>query len=186
MILRGLWLLARGRKSGMQEFDPSLDGFTASLAPLIAFPLVGAAALTLGGQWEPALVGLFSRLCAVLVLPLITHEFARRMGREPLWLRTASALNWSFWVLIPVLLIAAFLAATLVESGLPMQQGEYAAIGLITAYLLWYHWFIARVGLVLSAVQAGLFVLLSGVAVGLFTFGPALMDYAYYGKIMNH
>ena len=98
MILRGLLLLARGQKSGIKDFGNSADGFTASLAPLIAFPLVGAGISALGGQWQLAAIGLLSRLCAVLALPLITYEFARRTGREALWLRTATALDWSFWL----------------------------------------------------------------------------------------
>ena len=124
-----------------------MDGFTASLAPLIAFPLVGAAISALGGQWQLALIGLLSRLCAVLALPLITHEFARRTGRESLWLRTATALDWSFWMLIPLLFLAAFAGAMLVEAGLAMGDAEYAALGIMAGYLLWYHWFIVRTGL---------------------------------------
>ena len=58
MILRGLFLMARGAKSGIKEFDNSMDAFTASLAPLIAFPLVGAGVSALGGQWQLALIGL--------------------------------------------------------------------------------------------------------------------------------
>ena len=147
MIFRGLFLLARGEKSGIEDFANTMDGFTASLAPLIAFPLVGAGISAFGGQWQLAVMGLLSRLCAVLALPLITHEFARRTGRESLWLRTATALDWSFWMLIPLLFLAAFAGALLVEAGLSMAMAEYIALGLMGAYLLWYHWFIVRTGL---------------------------------------
>ena len=51
MILRGLLLLARGGRAGMKEFDNSADALAASLAPLIAFPLVGAA-LRLWRAWH--------------------------------------------------------------------------------------------------------------------------------------
>lgn len=185
MILRGLLLLARGKKSGIMEFDSSLNGFTASLAPLIAFPLVGAGISILGGQWQLAVIGFLSRLCAVLVLPLITYEFARRIGRESLWLRTATALNWSFWMVLPALFIAAFTGAVLVEAGLEMQNAEFAALGFIAGYLLWYHWFIVRTGLGLSVMQAVLLVAISSFAIGLFTVGPTLLDYAFYGKFMH-
>ena len=82
MIFRGLLLLARGKKSGIKDFANTMDAFTASLAPLIAFPLVGAGISVLGGQRQLAAIGLLSRFCGVLALPVITHEFARRTGRE--------------------------------------------------------------------------------------------------------
>jgi len=184
MILRGLWLLAQGKASGIKEFNNSLNDFTASLAPLLAFPLVGAGISILGGAWQLAIIGFLSRLCAVLVLPLIVHEFARRSGRESLWLRTATALDWSFWVLVPLLLIAAFAGAAMVEAGLSMPQGELIAIGIMGAYLLWYHWIIVRAGLGFGAVQAALLVAISSIAISLFTVGPMLLDYAYYGHLV--
>jgi hypothetical protein len=159
-----------------------MDGFTASRAPLIAFPLVGAGISAMGGQWQLALIGFLSRLCAVLALPLITHEFARRTGREALWLRTATALDWSFWLLVPMLFIAAVAGAILVQLGLPMANAEYATLGLMGAYLLWYHWFIERTGLVLGRGQAAFLVVITGVTVALFTAGPFLLNYAMTGS----
>ena len=35
-----------------------------------------------------------------------------------------------------------------------MAAAEYAALGIIAGYLLWYHWFVVRAGLVLTALQA--------------------------------
>jgi hypothetical protein len=183
MIFRGLLLLARGKKSGIKDFANTMDGFTASLAPLIAFPLVGAGISALGGQWQPAVIGLLSRICAVLALPLITHEFARRTGREALWLRTATALDWSFWMLIPLLFVAAFAGALLVEAGLAMGDAEYVALGFMAGYLLWYHWFIVRTGLALSGLQAALLVALSSIAIGIFTAGPVLLDLSYFKQV---
>ncbi len=176
MILRGILRLARGDKAGIMEFGNTVDSFTASIAPMIAFPLVGAGFSIYGGQWQLAIIGLLSRLCAVLVLPVITHEFARRTGREKLWLRTATALNWSFWILIPALFVAAFLGALLTEAGLAMQSAEYVAMGFMGGYLLWFHWFIVRAGLGLSQIQAALLVALSSAAIGVLTAGPFLID----------
>src|ERR1700722_3547352 len=185
MIFRGLLLLARGKKSGIKDFGNTMEGFTASLAPLIAFPLVGAGISALGGQWQPAVIGLLSRLCAVLALPLITHEFARRTGRESLWLRTATALDWSFWMLIPLLFVAAFAGALLVEAGLAMGNAEYVALGFMAGYLLWYHWFIVRTGLALSGLQAALLVALSSIVIGIFTAGPVLLDLSYFKQVVQ-
>lgn len=182
MILRGLFLMARGAKSGIKEFDNSMDAFTASLAPLIAFPLVGAGVSALGGQWQMAIIGFLSRLCAVLALPLITHEFARRTGREALWLRTATALDWSFWLLVPMLFIAAIAGTILVQLGLAMESAEYVALGLMGGYLLWYHWFIVRTGLVLGRRQAAFLVVITGLTIALFTAGPFLLSYALTGS----
>jgi hypothetical protein len=183
VILRGLFLMARGAKSGIKEFDNTMDAFTASLAPLIAFPLVGAGVSALGGQWQLALTGFLSHLCAVLALPLITHEFARRTGREALWLRTATALDWSFWLLVPLLFVAAVAGAILVQFGLPLVNAEYAAFGLMGGYLFWYHWFIVRTGLVLGRGQAAFLVAVTGIVIALFTAGPFLLDYAFTGSL---
>jgi hypothetical protein len=184
VILRGLFLMARGAKSGIQEFDNSMDAFTASLAPLIAFPLVGAGVSALGGQWQLALIGFLSHLCAVLALPLITHEYARRTGREALWLRTATALDWSFWLLVPLLFAAAIAGAVLVQFGVPMVGAEYVALGLMGVYLLWYHWFIVRTGLVLGRGQAAFLVAITGLAIALCTAGPFLLDCAFTGSLL--
>ncbi len=185
MILRGLFLLARGRKSGINEFSGAMDAFTASLAPLIAFPLVGAGISAMGGQWAFALLGLFSRICAVLALPVIVYEFALRTGREALWMRTATALNWSFWMLLPVLFVAAFIAAVMVQAGLPMAQAEVVVLGLAGIYLLWYHWFIMRVGLGLGAAPALGLLLFSSLVIALFSAAPILVFPQLYAQAIQ-
>jgi len=183
MIARGILLLARGDRNGIKEFGNTLDAFTSSLAPLIAFPLVFSVISAIGGAWQLGLLSFLSHLCAVLVVPVITHEVARRRGVEGYWLRAATALNWSFWMLIPALIVAAFIAAVMVEAGLAMQDGEVAAMVMIVLYFLWYQWFIVRAGLGLGVPGAAGFVLLSTAAVSLFSAGPVLMDWVYYGRI---
>ncbi|OYV37947.1 MAG: hypothetical protein B7Z80_11460 [Rhodospirillales bacterium 20-64-7] len=183
MILQGLWLLARGQRAGIKQFGNSYDAFTASLAPLIAFPLVGGVLSVLSGDWQSGIIGFLARFCAVLALPLIVHAFARRTGREALWLRTATALDWSFWLLVPMLFIAAVAGAVLVELGLPMTLAEQAAFALIAAYLLWLHWFIMRCGLELRVAPALLLVALSSFAIGVLTMGPVLIDLATGGHL---
>lgn len=175
-ILRGILLLARGRATGIAEFGNTSDALAASLAPLIAFPLVGSAMIAMNGQ--PALAGLafLSRLCGVLVLPVITQFYAKLTGRQEFWLRTATALNWSFWILIPILLVAAFLGAMLVTTGLSEIRAEEIVIVLLAAYMLWLHWFIVRTGLRLSVWLAVGLVLSTNCAIGLLTFGPDLVD----------
>jgi hypothetical protein len=186
MILRGLFLLGRGRKTGMNEFNNSLEGFNASLAPLIAFPLVGSAISAVSGDWKLALVAFLSRLCAVLVLPVIVYEYARMTGRLGQWLKVASALNWSFWMAIPMLFVAAVIGAMMVETGLDMQNGEVAAIALLVLYLVWLQWFIMRTGLEISMAKAGALVVFSSSVIALVSAAPWLIDLVYYGKIVNY
>lgn len=164
MIMRGLLLLARGNAKGIEEFGTGEDAFAASLAPLIAFPLVGALLSLVAGDWKSALLGLLSRLCTVLALPVITYEFARLFGRRELWLRTATALNWCFWLVLPAILVAAFIGSILVQFGLKMDRVEMAVLGLIGLYLLWNRWFVFRNGLQLN-VWRSLLVLLASIAV---------------------
>ncbi len=175
-ILRGILLLARGRAAGIAEFGNTGDALAASLAPLIAFPLVGAAMIAMSGQPGLAALRFLSRLCGVLVLPVITQTYAKVTGREAFWLSTASALNWSFWILIPLLLAAAFIGALLVMAGMNETRAEEIVILLLAAYMLWLHWFIVRTGLRLSGWLAAGLVILSNCAIGLLTFGPDLLD----------
>ncbi len=73
MILRGLWRLAKGDAAGIKEFGGGLDNFYASLAPLIAFPLVGALVTAMQVDWRVAVLSFLARLCGVLVLPVLVY-----------------------------------------------------------------------------------------------------------------
>ena len=175
MILRGLWRLAKGDAGGIREFGGGLENFYASLAPLIAFPLVGALVTALQVNWRVAVVSFLARLCGVLVLPVLVYEFARFYGREPMWLRTATALNWSFWALLPVLLVGAFIGGILAQIGLPMRAAELATLGIMAVYLLWYRWFILRAGLALNGWRAALIMLVTGTLIALLTAIPVTL-----------
>lgn len=175
-ILRGILLLGRGRAIGMAEFGDNADALTASLAPLIAFPLVGAVLIAMSGQPGLAAIAFLSRLCGVLILPVMTQAYAKLTGREAFWLATATALNWSFWILIPMLLVAAFIGALLVTAGLSEVRAEAAVIVLLAAYMLWLHWFIVRTGLRFSGWLAAGLVVASNLAIGALTFGPDLAE----------
>jgi hypothetical protein len=182
MIVRGLWLLARGRRAGVKEFENSLDGFAASLAPLIAFPLVGAAVAVMQGAWQEGVIDLLSRLCAILAVPVIIHEFARRTGREAWWLRTITALDWSFWVVVPLLVVASIGGALLVTAGLPLHSAAAVMMGVCAGYLLWLHFIIVRAGLGVTNRQAVLVVAAMSAAILFCSIGPLALDYAWYGK----
>jgi len=177
-VVRGVLLLARGKAAGIAQFGDNTDSFTASLAPLIAFPLVGTVLNIINGAPAAAIIGFLSRLCAVLAVAVITYEFARITGRLSLWLRTVTALNWSFWLFIPLLGIAGLTGAVMVSAGLPLTTAEAILVGLIATYLLWYHWFTVRAGLNLTIVQAIALVILTNAAIALLTSAPTLIAYA--------
>ncbi|MBU6449592.1 MAG: hypothetical protein KGQ26_08210 [Rhodospirillales bacterium] len=172
MILRGLAKLARGDAKGLVEFSGEKEAFSASLAPLIAFPLVGAAITAVSGDWKAALIGLLSRLCAVLALPLIIYEFAHLFGKKSLWLRTATALNWCFWLVLPAIFLAALLGSILVQTGLPITRAEKVVLEVVGFYLLWNRWFVLKAGLQLNIWRALLVLVASLAATALFAVVP--------------
>ncbi len=182
MIPRGLLRLALGQKSGIAEFGNTLDSLTASLAPLIAFPLVGAAVAILAGEWELAIIGFLARLCAVLAVQLLIHQFARLWDREALWLRAATALNWSFWLVIPAVIFAAIIAAIAAAAGLDLIHAKAVGLGLILGYMLWLLWFVPRAGLDLSIPRATMLVVVLTLVIFILTASPRLLDVAFYGK----
>ncbi len=175
MILRGLWRLAKGERAGIGEFGGELDHFYASLAPLIGIPLAGALVTALNGDWAPALVGFLSRLVAVLLLPVAVYEFSRLFGREKFWLRTATALNWSFWMLFPALIVAAFIGAILAQFGLTMELAAAATLVLMGLYLFWYRLFALSAGLGVNYWKAGIIVVVSSAAMVIAAELPALL-----------
>ncbi len=178
-VVRGVLLLASGRAAGIAHFGNSAESFTASIAPLIAFPLVGTVLNIVNGAPSDAIIGFLSRLCAVLAVAVITYEFARMTGRESLWLRTATVLNWSFWLVIPLLGLAGITGAIMVSAGMALTTAEDILIGLIATYLLWYHWFAVRAGLNLGVFQAIALVILTNAAIALLTSAPTLLAYAF-------
>ncbi|MDD2704863.1 MAG: hypothetical protein PHU07_05970 [Acidocella sp.] len=164
--------MAKGKRPGIIEFGNTKEAFYASLAPLIAFPLVGSGTTALHGDWQLAIVSFLSRLCAVLVLPLVTFEVARILGREKLWLRAATALNWSFWIMLPVFIIAALLFSIMAQAGMTQVAAFGVSFSLAGLYLLWNRWFILRTGLGLGIWQAVLVVVIVSIGAGACTFLP--------------
>ena len=80
-IVLGIVRLARGRADGIRQFGATRDAFLASLAPLIAFPLVGGALMLLGGGGLGALSDLLATLCALLAPPVLSFEVGAAVGQ---------------------------------------------------------------------------------------------------------
>ena len=178
----GILLLARGRAEGLREFGYTVQAFLSSLAPLVAFPLVGYLLLALQGGGPArdggeagALADLLGTVCALLAPAVLSFELARVWRREALWLRYATALNWSQWA-IPVLASALLLVAYPVLAAALSARLALGVVGiLIGGYALWLHWFIARHGLSLSRLRAVILVVTVNLVTGLLVLGPRLL-----------
>jgi hypothetical protein len=185
MIIRGLFMLARGEKAGIREFGDDLDSFTSSLAPLVAFPLVWAGITALSGQWESALVAFLAQICAVLALPVIVHAYAARTNREELWLRTVVAMNWSLWVAIPAALLVGLLGGLLEGAGLPAGLVGHAAMAGLLLYMLWLQWFIFSAGLGTGTLEGFALLVTCGLAQALFAITPMALGYAMHSPLVG-
>ncbi len=173
--MRGIVRVACGRADGLAQFGGTSQAFLASLAPLIAFPLVGSALVLLHGGGWPAISQLVATLCALIAPAVLSHEPARLWKREAEWLRFATALNWCQWVLPALATMLLILASPLLASG---GSGPAALLGVMSAlggYGLWMHWFIARHGLRISALRAVALVLIVNIGTVLIVIGPTLL-----------
>jgi hypothetical protein len=181
-IMVGIARVARGRADGMAQFGATREAFLASLAPLIAFPLVGGVLMILGGGGLEALTDLLATLCALLAPPALSFQVARWWGREAEWLRFATAFNWCQWI-IPILLGGLLLVfGSLTMVGLPTDVARDSVLIGLVAYGLWLHCFLARHGLRLSWPRAGLLVIGVNLATVLLVAGPRIVAMATQGS----
>jgi hypothetical protein len=175
-IVLGVVRLARGRADGFQQFAATREAFLASLAPLVAFPLVGGTLMVLGGGGLAALSDLLATICALVAPPVLSFEIARLWGRQQSWLRFATAFNWCQWA-IPVLGSALLLfLGMLIVLGLPRSLARALVVLGLVSYGLWLHWFLARHGLGLSRLRALLLVLGVNFVTVLIVMGPRILD----------
>jgi len=180
-ILFGIFRVATGRPDGLAQFGDTPDAFLGSLAPLVAFPLVGTLLMLGQGAGVAALSDLLPTVCALLAPAVLSYELARRWGRAASWMRFAVAFNWCQWA-IPILaagLVA--LAGMLLTLGVPTEAGELLVVTGLAGYGLWLHWFLARHGLGLGAGRAALLVVGVNLATILLVLGPRLLVPAFGG-----
>jgi hypothetical protein len=167
--------VARGHADGIDQFTGTSQGFLASLAPLIAFPLVGTAFLLMDGDGAPAITDLLATIAALLAPPVLSFELARLWGRQSRWLRFATAFNWCQW-LLPMLAAALLLVlGALLHAGLPDNVATDALVLGLGGYALWLHWFLARHGLALTRFQAALLVAVVNLGTVLLVLAPRLL-----------
>ena len=174
-IVRGLFRLARGDAGGVSEFGNTTRAFSASIAPLLAFPIVGAALFGIAGHWMLAGLMLASRICGVLLQPVITEFGARRANSSATWLMTSTALNWSVWLVFPLILIGILITNGLITLGLSEPTAVGVSFASILLYMFWIQWFILRTGLRLSVLGALTLLIAMNVAIAVVYIAPYVL-----------
>jgi hypothetical protein len=178
-ILLALARVARGRADGMPLFPGTTQGFLASLAPLIGFPVALAILMLMGGGGIRAVAGLLGTLCALLVPPVVSFELARLWRRQAAWLRFATAFNWCQWVVllvgVVVMMVVMTLASASGAAAAGLNRAADAGLIIIVGYGLWLHWFLGRHGLQVSRLRAALLVVCVNLGTALVVIGPRLL-----------
>ena len=183
-ILRGIARLVRFHADGFANFTATPMGFMNSLAPMLAFPLVGGVLLLLGGATRVAAIDVLGSLVALLGPAVLSHLLAQFWRREAQWLRYVVAYNWcqAAMTLVAVVLVVGMLTAA---------HANAAALGLLgltvlalAIYWLALSWFMVSRGLNLSWWRAVLFVVLLNFGTGVLVLGPRMaagtMSGAFY------
>jgi hypothetical protein len=178
-ILLGIVRVALGRADGLSRFSATRQAFLASLAPLIAFPLVGGALAMAQGASRAGAVQLLATLCALLAPPVLSFEVARLWGRGATWLRFATALNWCQWAIPAVAALALAVMPPLLIGTLSDRAALAATLGAVGCYALWLHWFVARHGLGVSRLRGAALVLVVNLGTGVLVLGPAFLEAAW-------
>jgi hypothetical protein len=174
-IIVGILRIARGRADGVGCFGSSPQAFLSSLAPLIAFPLVGAVLGLFSDGPRSALTGLAMTVCALLTPAVVSYELARIWKRSDAWLRFATAFNWCEWIL-PVLACLVMVPLSLaISAGMSETTASLVLVSCLGLYGLWVHWFLARKALALTGFRAVVLVILVNLGTATVVLGPRLL-----------
>jgi hypothetical protein len=174
-VLVGILRIARGRADGIGCFSSSPQAFLSSLAPLVAFPLVGAALAVFSEGPRRALTGLAMTLCALLTPAVVSYELARVWRRADAWLRFATAFNWCEWVLPAVACLIMVPLSAAINAGMNETTASLVLVGCLGFYGLWLHWFLARKALALSGLRAVVLVCFVNLVTAVVVIGPRLL-----------
>jgi hypothetical protein len=174
-VLLGIIQLALLRAEGMQQFGDSRQSFLNSLAPLVAFPLVGGLLGLLSGTGVDELSALLGALVALLAPPVLSEAMARLFGRRQEWLRYATAFNWSRWAMLLALGAALVMMGVLTAAGLGERAAATVGLAAVAVYSVVLDWFVARVGLRLAWWQAAVLVIAVNTGAALLSLGPRLL-----------
>ncbi len=174
-VLVGVLRIARGRADGIACFDGSSQSFLTSLAPLLAFPLVGAGMTILTEGPRRALTGLAMTICALLAPSVFSFELARLWKRTDRWGQFATAFNWCEWILPVVACLMMVPLSVAISSGLSEKAAGYLLVVCLSLYGLWLHWFLARTAFSLSVFRAIVMVVLVNAGTAAVVIGPGLL-----------
>ena len=180
----GLWRIARGQRDGIACFGGDPQSFLASLAPLIAFPLVGAGVGLFTEGPGRALTDLAMTLCALLTPAVISFELAKIWKRSEAWARFATAFNWCEWILPILACLIIVPLSVAITLGLSEDLASLTLLGCLAGYGLWLHWFLARNALSLSRLRATVLVVLVNVGTVTAVMGPRLLGH-FLGRFLG-
>ena len=169
----GIMRLARGQVDGLAQFGATPQAFLASLAPLLAFSLVGAGLLAGQAGFGGVLMILLVLVVAHLAPPVLSHAMAKYWDREDWWLRYATAYNWVQCALPLAALPLAVGMQVAVILGIPPRTALSLGLLAFVVYALWLQWLLARHGLDLSRGRAAVVVALVHVGTYALALGPA-------------
>jgi hypothetical protein len=176
-ILGGILRIAYGRADGVGCFGSTPQAFLSSLAPLVAFPLVGSVLAMFTEGPRRALTGLAMTLCALLTPAVISYELARVWQRVDAWVRFATAFNWCEWILPVLACLLMVPLSVAISAGMTETAASLVLVSCLGVYGLWLHWFLARKALGLSAFRAVVLVFLVNLGTAVVVMGPRLLAY---------
>lgn len=171
-VLRGIFLLARGRTEGFDEFGNEASDVVGSLVPLAALAAAAGVMSLLAGHGADALTDTAMLAVAMLAPSVVSHALANAAGRGALWPRFIATFNWCQWVLPVVGLMILLAVSVLATLGMPQMTAAQIALFSLLGYALWLQWFLARNALSLQAGPAALMVLMINAASAGFMFVP--------------
>ncbi len=168
-------LLARGQAAGLQRIEATPEGASRSFrAALVCLPAFLALRLV-GWAEGPApaggtVLGLAAELVGYVVawagFALATLPVVEALGRRQRWPHFIAAWNYTNVVQYAVLLLASALPLLLGLPAVVVQVLGLASLG----YVVWLEWFVARIALGVSGVQAAGFVLMD-IVISIFVAG---------------
>jgi len=178
-ILRGVLQLGRGDAQGLEAFRNTPEALLSAIAPSVAlFLVIGLSQL--GQKLDAVQMTKVMILITALLTRLVVSQLAAKFWkREALWLRYATALQWSSW--LP--LVLSLFALSLVELVMPGRASTPAGLAGVMLgvelYELWLGWFIARKALQISGGRAAALVVLINLSVAILYVIAALLPPHY-------
>jgi hypothetical protein len=180
-IVLGVGRIARGRADGVTQFSGTPQAFLSSLAPLLAFALVGCFMLLLHGDGLPAVVTELLRTVVIALAPAVLSEpIARFWGRGEQWLRFATALNWCQWAMPVAVAFGLMFGSLLTLFGASTAQAGRVVVAVVLGYGFWIEWFLTRHALELSRWRSAALVLAINLGTGLLATVPSIIAYAAF------